>query len=229
LRLLARRDIGWSEESTEAALNRLALGILASGRGTNLQAIIDACGEGRIPAEVKVVVSDVEDAYALERARKAGVPAVFLPPGKYKTKLEPEKELEYADCLTSHGVQLVLLAGFMRVLHEDFLSAFEGRLMNIHPSLLPSFPGLRAQRQALERGVKYTGCTVHFVDQSVDGGPIILQAVVPVEQDDTVESLSERILKEEHRVYCEAVRLFGEGRLRVEGRRVRILGRREES
>jgi len=210
-------------------VNKLAVGVLASGRGTNLQAIIDACKDGRIPAEVKVVVSDVEDAYALERARKAGVSAVFLPPGQYKTKLEPEREREYVDCLKRHGVQLVLLAGFMRVLHEYFLSAFEGRLMNIHPSLLPSFPGLRAQQQALDRGVKYAGCTVHFVDESVDGGPIILQAVVPVEQDDTVESLSERILREEHRIYCDAVRLFSEGRLRIEGKKVRILERREKA
>ncbi len=210
-------------------MSRLAVGILASGRGTNAQAIIDACRDDRIPAEVKVVISDVEDAYVLERARAAGIPAVFLSPGKFKTKLEPEKELEYVDCLNSHGVQLVLLAGFMRVLHESFLSTFEGRLMNVHPSLLPSFPGLRAQKQALERGVKFAGCTVHFVDESVDGGPIILQAVVPVEQDDTVESLSERILKEEHRIYCEAVRLFSDGRLSIDGRKVRIIGRREKS
>jgi phosphoribosylglycinamide formyltransferase-1 len=216
-----------SQEPTEASVKRLALGVLASGRGTNLQAIIDACKNSEFPAEIRVVLSDVEDAHALQRARKADVPAVFLHPGKYKTKLEPEKEREYVKCLKEHGVELVLLAGFMRVLHEDFLSAFEGRLMNIHPSLLPSFPGLRAQNQAVERGVRFAGCTVHFVDESVDGGPIILQAVVPVEQDDTAETLAERILKEEHRIYCEAVRLFAEGRLRIEGRRVRILERRE--
>ncbi|UCF77922.1 MAG: phosphoribosylglycinamide formyltransferase [Candidatus Eiseniibacteriota bacterium] len=210
-------------------MNKLALGVLASGRGTNLQAIIDACGEGQLPAEVKVVVSDVEDSFALERARSAGIPAVFLAPGKYKTKLEPEREMEYVECLRRHGVRLVLLAGFMRVLHSDFLAAFQGRLMNIHPSLLPSFPGLKAQKQALERGVRYAGCTVHFVDESVDGGPIILQAVVPVEHDDSVDSLSDRILKEEHRIYCEAIRLFAEGRLQIEGRRVRILGRGEKA
>lgn len=204
-------------------MKKLGLGVLASGRGTNLQAIIDACAEGRIPAVVRVVVSDVEAAFALERARSAGIPAVYIDPGKFKTKLEPERELEYVRCLRQHGVDLVLLAGFMRVLHSDFLSAFAGRILNIHPALLPCFPGLHAQRQALDRGVRFAGCTVHFVDDSVDGGPIVLQAVVPVHQDDTEESLSGRMLKEEHRIYCEAVRLFAEGRVQVEGRRVRIL------
>jgi phosphoribosylglycinamide formyltransferase-1 len=204
-------------------VKKLGLGVLASGRGTNLQAIIDACAEGRIPAVVRVVVSDVEAAFALERARSAGIPAVYIDPGKFKTKLEPERELEYVRCLRQHGVDLVLLAGFMRVLHSDFLSAFAGRILNIHPALLPCFPGLHAQRQALDRGVRFAGCTVHFVDDSVDGGPIVLQAVVPVHQDDTEESLSGRMLKEEHRIYCEAVRLFAEGRVQVEGRRVRIL------
>jgi len=202
---------------------RKGLGVLVSGRGTNLEAIITACAEGKIPAEVRVVVSDVEGAPALEKARKAGILAVYLPPGKFKTKLEPEAESAYADFLERHGVDLVLLAGFMRVLHARFLSEFPGRIMNIHPSLLPAFPGLDAQRQALERGVKFAGCTVHFVDESVDGGPIILQAVVPVEQEDTVESLSLKILKEEHRIYSEAVKLFCEGRLKIEGRRVLIL------
>ncbi|MBN1503493.1 MAG: phosphoribosylglycinamide formyltransferase [Candidatus Eisenbacteria bacterium] len=204
-------------------MKKLGLGVLASGRGTNLQAIIDACAEGRVPAVVKVVVSDVEAALALERARSAGIPAVYLDPGKFKTKLEPERELEYARFLKEHGTDLVLLAGFMRVLHSDFLSAFAGRILNVHPALLPSFPGLHAQKQALDRGVRFSGCTVHFVDDSVDGGPIVLQAVVPVHQDDTEETLSTRILKEEHRIYCEAVRLFAEGRLLVEGRKVRIL------
>jgi len=204
-------------------MKKLGIGVLASGRGSNLQAIIDGCAESRIKGEVKVVVSDVETAFALERARKASIPAVYIPPGKFKTKLEPEKELEYMKCLKDHGAELVLLAGFMRILHTGFLAPFAGRLMNIHPALLPSFPGLHAQKQALDRGVKFAGCTVHFVDESVDGGPIILQAVVPVEEDDTEESLSARILKEEHRIYCEAVELFAEGRLVVEGRRVRVL------
>jgi phosphoribosylglycinamide formyltransferase-1 len=206
-------------------LKKLGLGVLASGRGTNLQAIIDACAEGLIPAVVRVVISDVEDALALERARRAGVPAVYVYPGKFKTKLEPSSEVEYVRCLKEHGVELVLLAGFMRVLHSDFLSEFAGRIMNIHPALLPAFPGLHAQKQALERGVRFSGCTVHFVDDSVDGGPIILQAIVPVQQDDTEDTLSARILREEHKIYCEAVALFSEGRLQIEGRRVRILPR----
>ena len=210
------------ETAQEKDVKKLALGVLASGRGTNLQAVIDACREGRIRAEVRVVVSDVEDALALDRARRAGIATVYLRPGKFKTKLEPEIELAYANCLKEHGVELVLLAGFLRILHKEFLSQFPGRVMNIHPALLPAFPGLNAQKQALERGVRFTGCTVHFVDESVDGGPIILQAVVPVEQEDSVESLSERILREEHRIYCEAIRLFGEGRLKIEGRRVRV-------
>ncbi|MFH0778819.1 MAG: phosphoribosylglycinamide formyltransferase [Candidatus Eisenbacteria bacterium] len=198
------------------------IGVLASGRGSNLQAIIEGCRDGIIHARVGVVISDVETAQALERARQAGLPAEYLWPGKYKTKLEPDRELEYVRRLRDYGVDLVLLAGFMRVLHGNFLSAFAGRILNIHPSLLPSFPGLHAQKQALERGVKYAGCTAHFVDESVDGGPIVLQAVVPVDQDDTEETLSARILREEHRIYCEAVRLFCEGRLQIEGRRVRI-------
>ena len=204
-------------------MKKTGLGVLASGRGTNLQAILDACGEGRLPAEVKVVLSDVYDARALERARSAGVPAVYLDPGRFKTRLEPHAELSYVNCLKQHEVELVLLAGFMRILHKEFLSAFSERIMNIHPALLPSFPGLDAQKQALERGVRFSGCTVHFVDDSVDGGPIILQSVVPVEQDDTVETLSERILEAEHRTYCDAIKLFCEGRLKIEGRRVRIL------
>ncbi|MCX5801210.1 MAG: phosphoribosylglycinamide formyltransferase [Candidatus Eisenbacteria bacterium] len=204
-------------------MKKLGLGVLASGRGTNLQAIIDACAEGRIPAEVRVVVSDVENALALDRARRAAIPAVYLPPGKFKTKLDPGTEAAYARCLKEHCVDLVLLAGFMRILHAGFLSQFSGRTMNVHPALLPAFPGLDAQRQALERGVRFTGCTVHFVDESVDGGPIILQAVVPVRENDSVATLSERILKEEHKTYCEAVRLFCEGKLKIDGRKVRIL------
>ena len=204
-------------------MKKTGLGVLASGRGTNLQAILDACREGRIPGEVRVVISDVRNTRALERACSAGVPALYLDPGRFKTRLEPNAELAYADCLKQYGVELVLLAGFMRILHKEFLSEFPERIMNIHPALLPAFPGLDAQRQALERGVRFSGCTVHFVDESVDGGPIILQSVVPVEQNDTVETLSERILEAEHKTYCDAIKLFCEGRLKIQGRRVRIL------
>jgi phosphoribosylglycinamide formyltransferase-1 len=205
------------------ARSRVVLGVLASGRGTNLQAIIDAIADGRVDAKLAVVVSDNEEAKALERAREAKVEALYIPPGRYKTKLEPEIEAAYALALKERDVELVLLAGFMRVLHSDFLDAFPDRIFNIHPSLLPSFPGLRAQEQALEHGVKIAGCTVHIVNSMVDGGPIVLQACVPVLQDDTADTLADRILREEHRIYVEAVRLYCERRLRLDGRRVRVL------
>lgn len=202
---------------------RLRVGVLASGRGSNLQAIIDRSLEGSIDVEVAVVISDVEDAPALERARRAGIPAVHVPPGRFRTKLEPDVEERYVEVLDGHGVEVVVLAGFMRILHDDFLRRYAGRIVNVHPALLPSFPGLNGQRQALEYGVKWSGATVHFVDAGVDTGPIILQAVVPVEDDDTVETLAARILKQEHRILPEALQLIAEGRLVTEGRRVRAL------
>jgi phosphoribosylglycinamide formyltransferase-1 len=203
-------------------VERLRVGVLASGRGSNLQAILDRSRAGDIDVDVVLVLSDVEDAPALERARSAGVLALYIDPGKYKTKLEPEAERRFARALEEHGVQLVALAGFMRILHDDFLGRFAGRIVNIHPSLLPSFRGLEAQRQALEYGVKWTGATVHFVDAGVDSGPIILQAAVAVSDDDTTESLAARILHQEHRIYAEALQLIAHGRVIVEGRRVRI-------
>lgn len=198
----------------------LKVGVLASGRGTNLQAILDACARGEIPARVAVVVSDNPDAPALERARRAGVPAVFVDPRGRKKR---EFEAEISRILKEHGVELVCLAGYMRVLGRSFLQEWEGRVLNIHPSLLPAFPGLEAQRQAWEYGVKVAGCTVHFVVPEVDAGPIVLQAAVPVLGDDTPETLASRILEQEHRIYPEAIRLYAEGRLRIEGRRVIIL------
>ena len=209
-------------DSGGKAAREIVLGVLASGRGSNLQAIIDAVAAGRIRGRVAVVLSDCEDAYALTRAGEAGVEALHIPPGRFKTKLEPEVELQYVQALRDRKVELVLLAGFMRVLHDDFLNAFPDRIFNIHPSLLPSFPGLKAQTQAFDYGAKFAGCTVHIVNAMVDGGPIILQAAVPVLEDDTPDSLAERILAEEHRIYPEAVRLYCEGRLELEGRRVRI-------
>jgi phosphoribosylglycinamide formyltransferase-1 len=195
-----------------------------------MQAIIEGCRAGSIPAEVVVVVSDVASAPALERARSFGVEGVFVDPNRFAGRREFDRAVLRA--LEERRVDLVLLAGFMRILGPEFVRAFRGRMMNIHPSLLPAFPGLEAQRQALEYGVKYSGCTVHFVDEGVDTGPIILQAVVPVSEDDTAETLAERILAEEHRIYPEAVRLYAEGRLAVEGRRVRVLagsgGRRSD-
>ncbi len=201
---------------------KLKVGVLASGRGSNLQAIIDRSAAGEIDVEVAVVVSDLEDAHALERARRAGIPAEYVPPGRFRTKLEPEVEERYIATLERFGVDVVALAGFMRILHDDFLNHFAGRIVNIHPSLLPSFPGLDAQRQAWVYGVRWTGVTVHFVDAGVDTGPIILQAAVPVRDDDTRDTLAARILDEEHRIYPEALQCIAEGRVRVEGRRVHL-------
>jgi phosphoribosylglycinamide formyltransferase-1 len=203
-------------------VRKLKVGVLASGRGSNLQAIIDRSLAGDIDVEVAVVLSDVADAGALERARRAGIPAVHVPPGRYRTKLEPAIEAQYIRALEEHGVEVVALAGFMRILHDEFLERYSGRIVNIHPALLPSFPGLRAQAQAWEYGVKWSGATVHFVDAGVDTGPIILQAAVPVLDDDTPESLAARILEEEHRIYPAALQLLAEGCVRVEGRRVVI-------
>ncbi len=198
------------------------IGVLASGRGSNLQSILDACDDGRIDGRVVVVVSDVADAYALERARQKGIEAVYHDPGRFKTKLEPEREAALARLLVDRGVELVCMAGFMRVIHEPLLAAFAGRILNIHPSLLPAFPGLHVQQQALDYGVKVAGCTVHFADGGVDAGPIVCQGAVDVAEGDTADTLAARILEVEHRIYPQAIQLFIEGRLRVEGRRVCI-------
>jgi phosphoribosylglycinamide formyltransferase 1 len=200
---------------------RLRLGMLVSGRGSNLQSILDATARDSFPARVEVVVSDRKEAFALERAARAGVTGVFVDPKDFPDRTAFDAEV--ARILDEHRVGLVCLAGFMRILGPAFVRAFAGRLMNIHPALLPAFPGLHAQRQALEYGVKVAGVTVHFVDEGVDTGPIIAQAYVPVLDGDTEDSLSARILLEEHRLYPEAVRLFALGRLRIEGRRVRVV------
>ena len=202
----------------------LEVGVLASGRGSNLQAIIDRSSAGDIDVHVAVVLSDVPDAYALERARAAGVPAVHVPPGRFNTKLTPEAEARYIEVLEEHDVEVVALAGFMRILHDDFLTHYAGRVVNIHPALLPAFPGLHGPKQAVEYGVKWSGATVHFVDAGVDTGPIILQAAVPVMDDDTEDSLAARILEQEHRIYPEALHLIANDRLRLEGRVVRTTG-----
>jgi phosphoribosylglycinamide formyltransferase-1 len=207
-------------------VKKLRLGVLASGRGSNLQAIIDACEKPDFPAQVVVVISDNENAMALDRARKHGIAAVFVAPGKHKTWMEPEIERRMVSVLREHGVELVCLAGYMRVVKQTLLDAFPGRVINIHPALLPSFRGLEGQKQALEFGCKVAGCTVHFVEADVDTGPIICQAAVPVMEDDDVDALSHRILEWEHRIYPHAIRLIAEGRLRIEGRRVRIEGER---
>ena len=198
----------------------LSLGVLASGRGSNLQAILEACARPGFPARVAVVVGDRERAEALARARGHGVPAVWLNPKDFGDRVLYDEALRRL--LDEHRVGLVCLAGFMRILTPGLVRAYAGRILNIHPSLLPAFPGLAAQRQALEYGVRVAGATVHFVDEGVDTGPIVLQAAVPVHTDDTEESLSARILVEEHRLYPEAIRLFAEGRLRLAGRTVTI-------
>jgi phosphoribosylglycinamide formyltransferase 1 len=198
----------------------LRLGVLASGRGTNLQAILDAIDAGRCPARVVVVVSDRAEAGALERARRAYIEAVHVEPQAGADRAAFDQAL--AAVLAKHDVELVCLAGYMRLLSPAFVAAYRHRILNVHPALLPAFPGLHAQRQALEHGAKVTGATIHFVDDGMDTGPIALQAAVPVREDDTEASLSARIRAEEHRLFPEAIRLFAEGRLVVEGRRVVI-------
>jgi phosphoribosylglycinamide formyltransferase-1 len=198
----------------------LAVAVLCSGRGSNLQAILDACAAPGFPARVALVLSDRERAPALDRAQRAGVAARFVNPKDFGDRAAFEAALVAE--LERHGVELVCLAGFMRVLGPEFIRRFQGRIMNVHPSLLPAFTGLAAQRQALAYGVRVAGATVHFVDEGVDTGPIILQASVPVHPDDTEEALSARILHEEHRLYPQAIRLFAEGRLDVAGRRVSV-------
>jgi phosphoribosylglycinamide formyltransferase-1 len=193
------------------------LGILLSGRGSNFAAIADNVAAGALSAEIAIVISNRPEAPGLDAARRRGLPAVCIPSrGLDRTIYDAMLAAE----LKKHAVDLVCLAGYMRLLSAAFVREFPGRVLNIHPSLLPSFPGLDAQHQALEHGVKVTGCTVHFVDEYLDAGPILLQAAVPVLDDDTVESLSARILKEEHRIYSEAIRLAIGGALRIEGRRV---------
>lgn len=202
-------------------MGKLRLGVLASGRGSNLQSIMDAAAAGRIDAEVAVVISDNEDAFALERARKAGIPAEFVNPGSFDSKEAYEGVLE--ELLKHHEVGLVCLAGYMRLVGRVLLEAFRNKVINIHPALLPAFPGLHGQEQAWTYGVKFSGCTVHFVDEGMDTGPIILQAVVPVLDDDTADTLAARILEQEHRIYPEAIGLYAEGKLKINGRKVSIM------
>ena len=198
----------------------LRLGALGSGNGSNLQAILDAVAARALEAEVVCVLSDVPDAFILERARQAGVPARHLDCAPFKTKLDGAAEARAIAILKEHGANAVALAGFMRIVKPGLLRAFPNRVLNIHPSLLPAFPGLHAWEQALRYGVRVAGCTVHFVDEGTDTGPIILQRTVPVHDRDTPESLHARIQTQERIAYPEALRLLAQGRLRVEGRRV---------
>jgi phosphoribosylglycinamide formyltransferase-1 len=195
--------------------------VLASGRGSNFQAILDALSEGSIQGTCVRLISDVTGCYAIERAKYSLVPVTVVDYGSFPSKVAYEKALLFA--MKECSPDLVVLAGYMRILGKDIVRSFHGKIMNIHPALLPSFPGLHAQRQAIGYGVKVAGCTVHFVDEMMDSGPIILQKCVPVLPDDDEDRLSERILHEEHRCYPYAVKLFCEGRLKIEGRIVRIL------
>jgi phosphoribosylglycinamide formyltransferase-1 len=198
------------------------LGVLLSGRGSNLQAVIDAIEAGKLPARIAVVLSNKKDAAGLERARKHGLTDVFLDPKPFVGQPDSREAYDRAllDVLQKHEVDLVLLAGYMKIVTPVLVNAYEHRMMNIHPSLLPSFPGLDVQKKAIDHGCKISGCTVHFVTEGVDEGPIIIQAAVPIHETDTPETLAARILEQEHRIYPRAVQLYAEGRLRVEGRRV---------
>jgi phosphoribosylglycinamide formyltransferase-1 len=194
------------------------IGVLLSGRGSNFEALAQSAASGRIPnAEIAIVISNRENAPGIEKARAMGINARVIP--SKGLEREAYDKLVVA-ALQEKNVDLVCLAGYMRLLSPHFVAEFRNRILNIHPSLLPAFPGLEAQRQALEHGAKFSGCTVHFVDENLDAGPIVLQAAVPIEDSDTPETLSERILREEHRLYSEAVRIVLEGRYRIEGRRV---------
>jgi phosphoribosylglycinamide formyltransferase-1 len=196
----------------------LPIGVLLSGSGTNLQAIIDAIERQELSASIQVVISNRADAYGLERARRHGLPTVVIAQKDFPAREAFETELVHT--LNTYGVSLVVLAGFMRLLSPLFIRAFPQRIMNIHPALLPAFPGIHAQRQALERGVRIAGATVHFVDEEMDHGPIIAQAAVPVYPEDTEDSLGARILAQEHRIYAQAIQLYAEGRLTIRGNTV---------
>jgi phosphoribosylglycinamide formyltransferase-1 len=200
--------------------NAFKIGVLGSGKGSNFLAIADAVAAGKIPAEIAIVLSDVEQAGILAHARERKISAQFIPPGKFRTKLDDEAEQAFVATLQNAHVDLIVLAGFMRVLKGSFLRAFEGRIINVHPSLLPSFPGLEGWKQALDHGVKVTGCTVHFVDAGVDAGPIIGQQTVPVLDHDTAESLHQRIHAAEHELYPKCVAALARREISVAGRRV---------
>jgi phosphoribosylglycinamide formyltransferase-1 len=201
-------------------VKKLRLGILASGGGTNLQSLIDGCRDGSLDAEIVLVISNNPGAGALTRAEQAGIPHLCIDHRQFSERRLFDRSVVAA--LQESRVELVALAGFMRIVSELFLDAFPQRIINIHPALLPAFPGLHVQKQALEQGARFTGCTVHFVDSGVDTGPIIIQAVVPILDDDTEESLSARILEQEHKIYPRAVQLIAQNRLRIEGRRVLV-------
>ena len=207
---------------------QVPLGVLISGGGTNLQAIIDAIEAKNLDAEICVVLSNQADAYGLARAKQHGIATAVLDHKSFASREDYDQAV--VDVLRARGVELVILAGFMRLLSPVFIKAYSNRIMNIHPSLLPSFPGLHVQKKALDHGVRFAGCTVHFVNEECDEGPIIIQAVVPVYPDDDEATLAARILKQEHRIYPRAIQLYAEGQLHVTGRKVLVDGlTRDES
>ncbi|MBW2631190.1 MAG: phosphoribosylglycinamide formyltransferase [Deltaproteobacteria bacterium] len=201
-------------------MKKINLGVLVSGSGSNLQAIIDNIESGKLDAIIRVVISNVSGVRALERAKNHNIPAVVIDHENFSIREKFDREA--VAILKSHSVDLVIMAGFMKILTPVFLRAFPGKIINIHPALLPSFQGLHVQQKAFDYGVKFSGCTVHFADEGVDTGPIIIQAVVPVYGDDTAGILQQRILKEEHRIYSQAIQFYAEGRLEIDGRKVHI-------
>jgi len=201
-------------------MSKMKIGVLASGRGSNLQAVMDQIADCKLDAEIVVVLSDKENSFALKRAQGKGITGITVLKNAFTSQIEFETAL--VENLKKYGTELVVLAGFMRVLSSYFIQQFPNRIINIHPSLLPSFPGLHAQKQALEYGVKFSGCTVHFVNEEVDGGPIISQALVSVIEGDTEESLADRILVEEHRLLPEAIQNFILGKIEIQGRKTVI-------
>jgi len=194
------------------------LAVLVSGRGSNLQAIIDQIEQGKLKARIAIIITNKSQAQALERGQKHAVKTTFLDPKLYPEKAEYDRAL--ATIIKEHDVDLVCLAGYMRILGKEFVQAFNGKIINIHPSLLPAFPGLDVQQKAIDRGVKFSGCTVHFVDEAVDAGPIILQAAVPVHEDDNEETLAQRILEQEHIIYPKAINLIAENRIKISNGKV---------
>ncbi|MGA2332870.1 MAG: phosphoribosylglycinamide formyltransferase [Syntrophales bacterium] len=201
---------------------KIKLGVLVSGSGSNLQAIIDNIEKGLLDGEIKVIISNNADAYALVRAKKHNIPCAIVKHSDFKSREDFDRRM--IDVLNSFSVDLVVMAGFMRLLTPLFLNAFPMKIMNIHPAILPAFPGIHAQKRAADYGVRFSGCTVHFADEGVDSGPIIIQAIVPAYDDDTEDTLAARILREEHRIYPQAIQFYAEGRIEVSGRKVRIRG-----
>lgn len=201
-------------------MNKINIGVIVSGSGSNFQSIIDQTENGNLDAVIKVVICNNPDAYALERAKKHNIPSVIIDHKDFKDRNEFDEKM--IKVLKSYSVELVIMAGFMRVLTPLFIKAFHMRIMNIHPAILPSFQGIHAQERAFDYGVKFSGCSVHFADEGVDTGPVIIQSVVPVYDDDTADTLQERILKEEHRIFPQAIQLYAEGKLEVVGRRVHV-------